>query len=101
MQQQQMRTKKKKLKIAIVHDWIFTKRGGEKVLEQILSLFPQAHLYYLFGNPKKYLNLKHPHKCIPSFLNKMPFIHKIYKRIILCTYKICLKCILCWIWVSR
>ena len=69
-------------RIAIVHDWIFERRGGEKVLERILNLFPQAHLYYLFGNPESVLKINHKPKLFPSFLNKVPFISKIYKYLL-------------------
>lgn len=69
-------------RVAVVHDWIFERRGGEKVLERILNLFPQAHLYYLFGQPEKVLKLKHAPLFFPSFLNKVPFIAKIYKHLL-------------------
>ncbi|KAB8041023.1 glycosyltransferase [Silvanigrella paludirubra] len=69
-------------KVAIVHDWMFSRRGGERVLEQILNLFPQADFYYLFGKPKEVLKLKHAHKFIPSFLSKIPFIEKLYKLLL-------------------
>ena len=71
--------KNRPLRVAVVHDWIFERRGGEKVLERILNLFPQAHLYYLFGKPEKVLKLKNTPLFIPSFLNKVPLISKIYK----------------------
>lgn len=71
-----------KLKVAIIHDWMFTRRGGERVLEQILNLFPQADLYYLFGKPGKVLQLKHSHRFISSFLSKIPLIEKIYKNLL-------------------
>ncbi|WGL59581.1 glycosyltransferase [Pigmentibacter sp. JX0631] len=70
------------LKVAIVHDWMFTRRGGERVLEQILNLFPQADFYYLFGKPGKVLHLKNKHLFISSFLSKIPFIEKIYKNLL-------------------
>ena len=35
--------------------------GGERVLEQILNLFPNADLYYLFGKPSQVLKLKNKH----------------------------------------
>lgn len=31
--------------MAIVHDWLFTYAGAERVLEQLLALFPQADLF--------------------------------------------------------
>lgn len=33
------------MKIAIVHDWLYTYAGAEKVLEQLVNLYPQADLY--------------------------------------------------------
>lgn len=70
------------IRVAVVHDWIFARRGGEKVLERILNLFPQAHLYYLFGNPEKVLKLNYKPQFFPSFLNKVPGISKIYKMLL-------------------
>lgn len=74
--------KTQNLKVAVIHDWIFTRRGGERVLEQILNLFPQADCYYLFGKPRQVLKLKHNHQFISSFLNKIPIIEKIYKLLL-------------------
>jgi glycosyltransferase involved in cell wall biosynthesis len=45
-------TFRKTLKVAIVHDWLVSYRGGEKVLESIVKLFPSAPIYTLFYNPK-------------------------------------------------
>lgn len=72
----------KHLKVAVVHDWMFSRRGGERVLEQILNLFPQADFYYLFGKPKEVLKLEHKHKFIPSFLSSLPGIGKLYKLLL-------------------
>lgn len=72
-------TQTQHLKIAVVHDWMFSRRGGEKVLEQILNLFPQADFYYLFGKPEKNLKLINKHNFFPSFLSKIPAIEKLYK----------------------
>lgn len=72
----------KHLKVAVIHDWIFCRRGGEKVLERILNLLPQADLFYLFGDPKKFLKLQNTHRFFPSFLSKVPFISKIYKLLL-------------------
>ncbi|MEX3946102.1 hypothetical protein AB4Y44_42845, partial [Paraburkholderia sp. BR10937] len=32
-------------RVALVHEWLVTYAGSEKVVEQILQLFPQADLY--------------------------------------------------------
>ena len=36
-----------KLRVAIVHDWLDTWRGGENTLAEILGVFPRADLYAL------------------------------------------------------
>ncbi len=36
------------MKTALVHDWLVTYRGGEKVLEALADLFPDAPIYTLF-----------------------------------------------------
>lgn len=41
------------VKVALVHDWLVTCRGGEKVLEALLPLFPSAPIYTLFHDADK------------------------------------------------
>lgn len=36
------------MKVCLVHDWLVTHRGGEKVLLAILKSFPEADIYTLF-----------------------------------------------------
>lgn len=36
------------LRVAVVHDWLTGMRGGEKVLEAILQIVPQAEIFTLF-----------------------------------------------------
>ena len=35
------------MKIAIVHDWLVTNPGAEKVLKTILDIYPKATVYSL------------------------------------------------------
>ncbi|MGD0675037.1 MAG: sugar transferase [Polyangiaceae bacterium] len=37
--------------VAIVHDWLTTMRGGERVLEVLCGVFPDAHLFTLTRDP--------------------------------------------------
>lgn len=66
-------------KIAVVHDWMFVRRGGEKVLENILDVFPTADVFYLFGRPQQVLRNASRHQFFGSFLANLPFIEKLYK----------------------
>ena len=38
----------KDMKVAVVHDWLPLIAGAERVLEQILHVFPGADVYTLF-----------------------------------------------------
>src|SRR5215472_3901542 len=39
--------------VAIVHDWLTTMRGGERVLEVLCRVFPQADLFTLTRDPTR------------------------------------------------
>jgi UDP-N-acetylmuramyl pentapeptide phosphotransferase/UDP-N-acetylglucosamine-1-phosphate transferase/glycosyltransferase involved in cell wall biosynthesis len=62
-----------KTKIAIVHDFLYTYAGAERVLEQILHLYPQADLFSLFdflpANQRGFIQGK---KVNCSFIQKLP-----------------------------
>ncbi|RTK98351.1 MAG: glycosyltransferase family 4 protein [Proteobacteria bacterium] len=63
------------MKIAIVHDWLYTYAGAEKVLEQILNCFPSADIYSLIDFiPDAERGFLHNKPVTTSFLQKMPFI---------------------------
>jgi lipopolysaccharide/colanic/teichoic acid biosynthesis glycosyltransferase/glycosyltransferase involved in cell wall biosynthesis len=40
-------------RVAIVHDWLTSMRGGERVVEALCSVFPQADLFTLTWDPKR------------------------------------------------
>ncbi len=68
-----------KKKVAIIHDWLNGMRGGEKVLENILDLFPDADIFTLFLDEKKISDKIMAHKITSSALNKYRFIRKHYR----------------------
>jgi len=39
------------MRVAFVHDWLVSYRGGERVLEALLELYPDAPIYTLFYKP--------------------------------------------------
>ncbi len=63
-------------KIAIFYDWLNQWGGAEKVLLDILSIFPQADLYTLIYDPQKTNWLPKNIKIKSSFINKLPFKNK-------------------------
>lgn len=68
------------MKVAIVHYWFITRRGGEKVVETILKLYPQADIYTLFYDQKKYGDYIAKHNIYTSILN-IPFLRKHYQKL--------------------
>ena len=69
------------MKIAIVHEWLVTYGGSEKVVEQILSLFPEADIFtlvdFLPARDRIFLSGKH---IKTSFIQLMPFARKYYRQ---------------------
>lgn len=63
------------LKVALVHDWLVSCRGGEKVLNALLEMFPQATLYTLFHEPGSVPGPTQHTPIYTSFLDK-PWIRK-------------------------
>jgi len=68
------------MKVAIIHYWFITRRGGEKVVESILSLFPGADIYTLFYDKEIYGDYLENYKVYTSNLN-IPFLKKRYQKI--------------------
>jgi glycosyltransferase involved in cell wall biosynthesis len=62
------------LKIAIVHEWFVTYAGSERVVEQILNLFPHADLFavvdFLNNSQRGFIQNKPVQK---TFIQKLPF----------------------------
>lgn len=67
------------MKTALVHDWLIHMRGGEKVLDAIAELYPDATLYTLFVDRKKISPRLASLKIRTSFLQFFPGI-KFYYR---------------------
>lgn len=66
-------------KVAILHDWLTGYRGGERVLEAISELYPEAPIYTLLhkkGSTSPFLESR---KIITSWLDKIPGIYENYR----------------------
>ncbi len=68
------------MKVAIIHYWFITRRGGEKVVESILRKFPEADIYTLFYDKDTYGNYLKDHNVYTSILN-IPFVRKRYQKV--------------------
>lgn len=70
------------LKVALVHDWLVTYRGGEKVLEGLCRLFPNAPIHtLLFERGSQPLSIER-HTIIESPLAKIPGARKRHRMLL-------------------
>ena len=67
------------MKVAIVHYWLVNMRGGEKVIEALLEMFPEADIYTHVYNPKAMSELINSHRVFTSGINRLPFAKKLYQ----------------------
>src|SRR5271169_4480605 len=64
------------MKCAIVHYWLLGMRGGEKVVEALCKLLPDADIFTLFYNAGATSPLIRSHQIYPSFLNPFQRFHR-------------------------
>jgi glycosyltransferase involved in cell wall biosynthesis len=69
------------LNVAVVHDWLVDHAGAEKVLEQILALFPNAVLYTLIDRMPAAERARLPsRRTVTSFLQRLPGVQRYFTR---------------------
>ncbi len=68
------------MKVAIVHYWLVTMRGGEKVLEELCKLFPQADIFTNVYDESKISDTIKSHKIFTTKINKWPMAKKLYQK---------------------
>ena len=66
-------------KIALVHDWLNTLGGAERVLIELHKIFPDAPIYTLFYDKKFKAEHLLNAEIRPSYLQKLPLITRHYK----------------------
>ncbi|MBZ5603845.1 MAG: glycosyltransferase [Acidobacteriia bacterium] len=59
------------MRVAIVHYWLLGMRGGEKVVEALCRIFPDADIFTLFYDPEKISSTLRSHRVTASFLNPL------------------------------
>ena len=69
------------LRVAIVHEWLDTYAGSERVLEQLLLCFPSADLFavvdFVAEPERKFL---HGRKVHTSFIQRLPFARRHFRH---------------------
>jgi glycosyltransferase involved in cell wall biosynthesis len=67
------------MRVAIVHYWLLGMRGGEKVVESLCRMFPDADLFTLFYDPSAVSETIRSHTVTASHLN--PF-RRVYRSLL-------------------
>tara|TARA_Y100000996_G_scaffold25319_1_gene18120 strand:- start:3 stop:1091 length:1089 start_codon:yes stop_codon:yes gene_type:complete len=70
------------MKVAIIHYWLNGIRGGERVLENICALYPNADIYTHVLDKSKISDIINRHKIFTTFINYLPLSKKLYKHYI-------------------
>lgn len=70
------------MRVVLVHDWMIHMRGGEKVLEALAELYPDAVIHTLFCDRKKLSPVFQNRRIQTSFLQKLPGIKAYYRYLL-------------------
>jgi glycosyltransferase involved in cell wall biosynthesis len=68
------------MKVALVHDWLTGMRGGERVLEAVCGLYPDADIHTLFHWRGSVSPTIERHRIHTSFLQHLPMARTQYRR---------------------
>ncbi len=68
------------MKVAIVHYWLVGMRGGERVVEALCEMYPQADIFTHVYVPAQVSDRIRRHRVITTFINALPRAAQMYKR---------------------
>ncbi|MEE7439128.1 glycosyltransferase [Methylobacterium oryzae] len=67
------------MRVAIVHYWLIGMRGGEKVVEALCDLYPEADIFTHAYAPQSMSPTIRAHRVRTSFIGRLPFATSRYK----------------------
>ena len=68
------------LRVAIIHYWLVAMRGGERVLERVLRLFPEADLFTHVYDPAAVSDEIRARVVKTTFINRLPASRRLYQK---------------------
>ena len=71
------------MRVAIVHYWLVGMRGGEKVLEELCLMYPQADIFTHVHDPARTSALINSHRITTTYIARLPFARKLYTKYLL------------------
>jgi glycosyltransferase involved in cell wall biosynthesis len=66
--------------VALVHDWLTGMRGGEKVLEGLCELYPDADLFTFVHRPGSVSPTIERHRITTSLIQRLPYADQYYRH---------------------
>ena len=70
------------MRVALVHDWLTGMRGGERVLDELCGLFPDADLYTLVHVPGSTSKRIEARRIFTSPLSRLPGAARHYRKLL-------------------
>lgn len=70
------------MRCALVHDWLTSMRGGEKMLDLLCEMFPQADLYTMVHTPGSVSERISNRRIKCSVLNRLPAVGRYYPNLL-------------------
>jgi glycosyltransferase involved in cell wall biosynthesis len=68
------------LKVAIVHYWLVNMRGGERVVEALCELYPDADIYTHVAEPEVLSETIRRHRMQETFIARLPGARRRYQK---------------------
>lgn len=66
-------------RVALIHYWLVGMRGGEKVLEALCRMYPQADIYTHVYTPDTISDTINRHRVFETSVGRLPFAAKFYQ----------------------
>ena len=70
------------LRVALVHYWFVRRRGGERVVETLAEIFPQADIFALVMDSSWRETTFRSRKVTTSFLQRLPGVKRYYRKLL-------------------
>jgi glycosyltransferase involved in cell wall biosynthesis len=68
------------MRVAIVHHWFISLAGGERVVDTIAQMFPDADVFTLFLDRQKLPPELHSHRITTSILDRIPIARRMHRH---------------------
>lgn len=67
------------MRVAIVHYWLLNMRGGERVLEALCELYPEADIFTHVYAPERMSDTIRCHRVRTTFVARLPWARRLYQ----------------------